>query len=111
MAEVSWIKIQTDLFENPKIKHIRRNGKGNDTVLIWVLLLTIAGKCNDEGIVSLTDSIPYTAEMIAEDFNFRIKTVQDSIKIFQKLNMIYIENGFIFISNWENIRIQKHLQN
>lgn len=101
MAEVSWIKVQTDLFENPKIRHIRREDNGNDIVLIWILLLTIAGKCNADGVVSLTQSIPYTPEMIAEDFKFKTKTVRDSLKKFEELGMIFFENGFIFISNWE----------
>ncbi len=39
--------------------------------------------------------------MIAEDFKFKTKTVRDSLKKFEELGMIFFENGFIFISNWE----------
>ena len=35
MAEVKWIKITTDMFDNRKIKHLRKLPDGNNIVLIW----------------------------------------------------------------------------
>lgn len=49
MADVKWIKITTDMFSNRKIKHLRKLPEGNSIVLIWVMLLTMAGRCNSGG--------------------------------------------------------------
>lgn len=51
MADVKWIKISTYMFDNRKIKHLRRLPDGDNIVLIWVMLLTIAGRCNANGRV------------------------------------------------------------
>lgn len=49
MAGVEWVKITTGMFDNRKIKHLRRLPDGNNIVLIWVMLLTMAGRCNAGG--------------------------------------------------------------
>ena len=54
MAEVKWIKLTTDMFDNRKIRHLRKLPEGNNIVLIWVMLLTMAGKCNAGGMIFLT---------------------------------------------------------
>ena len=59
MAKVSWIKIETEMFNNVKIGHIRKLPEGNNIVLIWVMLLTMAGRCNANGLIFLTENIPY----------------------------------------------------
>ncbi|MBR6745056.1 MAG: phage replisome organizer N-terminal domain-containing protein, partial [Clostridia bacterium] len=59
MNEVKWVKIMTDIFDNRKIKHLRRLPNGDLIVLIWIMLLTLAGRCNADGRLFLTESIPY----------------------------------------------------
>lgn len=54
MSAVKWIKITTDMFDNRKIKHLRRLPDGNNIILIWVMLLTMAGRCNADGMIYLT---------------------------------------------------------
>ena len=51
MAEVKWIKLNTAMFDNSKIKYIRTLPEGNNMVLIWVMLLSKAGKCNANGFI------------------------------------------------------------
>ena len=67
MAEVKWVKLTTDMFDNRKIKHLRRLPEGNNIVLIWVMLLTMAGRCNSGGMIFLTENIPYTPKMLADE--------------------------------------------
>ena len=55
MAEVKWVKLTTDMFDNRKIKHLRKLPDGNNIVLIWVMLLTMAGRCNAGGMIFLTE--------------------------------------------------------
>ena len=44
MAEVKWIKLTTEMFDNRKIRNLRKLPEGNKIVLMWVMLLTMEGK-------------------------------------------------------------------
>ena len=101
MSEVKWVKITTDMFDNRKIKHLRRLPDGNNYVLIWIMLLTVAGRCNAGGRVFLTESIPYTTSMLADEFDFEESTVAGALKLFRQLNMTVTESGFLRIAGWE----------
>ena len=101
MSEVKWVKITTDMFDNRKIKHLRRLPEGDSFVLIWIMLLTVAGRCNAGGRVFLTESIPYTTAMLADEFDFEESTVAGALKIFRQLNMTVTEGGFLRLAGWE----------
>ena len=101
MADVKWIKITTDMFDNRKIKHLRRLPDGNNIVLIWVMLLTMAGRCNSSGMIFLTENIPYTPKMLADELDFEENTVQLALKALEQLNMIVTDQGFFSIAGWE----------
>ena len=101
MADVKWVKITTDMFDNRKIKHLRRLPEGNNIVLIWVMLLTMAGRCNSGGMIFLTENIPYTPKMLADELDFEESTVQLALNVLDQLNMIVIKQGFFTIAGWE----------
>lgn len=101
MAEVKWIKLTTDMFDNRKIKHLRRLPEGNSIVLIWVMLLTMAGRCNSGGMIFLTENIPYTPKMLADELDFEENTVQLALNALEQLNMIVTNQGFFAIAGWE----------
>ena len=101
MAEVKWIKLTTDMFDNRKIKHLRRLPEGNNIVLIWVMLLTMAGRCNASGMIFLTENIPYTPKMLADELDFEESTVQLALQVLEQLNMITTNQGFFAIAGWE----------
>lgn len=101
MADVKWIKITTDMFDNRKIKHLRRLPEGNSIVLIWVMLLTMAGRCNSGGMMFLTENIPYTPKMLADELDFEENTVQLALTALERLNMIVTNEGFLSIVGWE----------
>ncbi|MBQ5655949.1 MAG: phage replisome organizer N-terminal domain-containing protein [Bacteroidaceae bacterium] len=101
MADIKWIKLTTDMFDNRKIKHLRRLPEGNSIVLIWVMLLTMAGRCNSGGMIFLTENIPYTPKMLADELDFEENTVQLALNALEQLNMIVTNNGFFAISGWD----------
>jgi predicted phage replisome organizer len=101
MAEVKWIKITIDMFDHCKIKHLRRLPDGNNIVLIWVMLLTMAGRCNANGMIFLTENIPYTPEMLADELGFEVNTVRLALDALNKLNMIVTDGNFFSIAGWE----------
>ena len=101
MAEVKWVKLTTDMFDNRKVKHLRRLPDGNNIVLIWVMLLTMAGRCNSGGMIFLTENIPYTPKMLADELDFEENTVVLALQALEKLDMIVTDNGFFTIAGWE----------
>lgn len=101
MAEVKWVKLTTDMFDNRKVKHLRRLPEGNNIVLIWVMLLTMAGRCNSGGMIFLTENIPYTPKMLADELDFEENTVILAIQALEQLDMIVTDNGFFTIAGWE----------
>lgn len=101
MAEVKWIKIATNMFDNRKIKLIEVMPEGDSIIAIWFKLLCLAGTVNDNGSVYFTKDIPYTEEMLASIFNRTLTTVRLAIATFKKFEMIEIVDDFIKVSNWE----------
>lgn len=101
MAEVKWVKITTDMFDNRKIKHLRRLPDGNNIVLIWVMLLTMAGRCNAGGMVFLTENIAYTPKMLADELDFEENTVLLALKSLEQFGMICLDENCFRIANWE----------
>lgn len=99
MSEVKWIKITTDMFENRKIRHLRKLPDGNNIVLIWVMLLSLAGKCNAGGMIFLTENIPYTTKMLADELDFEENTVILALDALESLGMIR-RDGFLVIEDW-----------
>lgn len=100
MSEVKWIHLNVDMFDNRKIRYLRRLPAGNDIILIWVMLLTLAGKCNAGGMIMLTQNVPYTVSMLADEFGFEENTVRLAIEAFVNLGMVS-NDGFISITGWE----------
>ena len=100
MAEIDWVKLTTDMFDNRKIKHLRRLPDGNNIVLIWVMLLTMAGRCNAGGMIFLTENIPYNTKMLADELDFEENTVKLALTMFERLNMIVKDREFFSIAGW-----------
>ena len=76
MAEVQWIKIVTDIFDNRKIKQIEYMPEADSILVIWFKLLCLAGNINESGLLLITKDIPYTEEMLANEFKRPINTVR-----------------------------------
>lgn len=100
MADVKWIKIVTDVFEDEKILIIDSDSKADSIIVIWFKLLCLAGKQNNGGVF-LIGGKPYTEETFATVFRRPINTVKNALKVFENLGMIEIVNGTVTITNWE----------
>jgi predicted phage replisome organizer len=101
MAEVKWIKLTTDMFDNRKIKYLRRLPDGDSIVLIWVMLLTMAGRCNAGGMIFLTENIPYTPKMLADELDFEERTVVLALQALDNMDMICTKNGNYAVAGWD----------
>ena len=50
MAEVKWIKIVTDVFDDEKTLMIETLPEADSLIVIWFKLLCLAGKQNNSGV-------------------------------------------------------------
>ncbi len=99
--DVKWIKLTTSMFDNRKIKHLRKLPEGNNIVLIWVMLLTMAGRCNANGFIFLTENIPYTSKMLSDELGFDENVIQIALSALEKFEMIHRDGEFLSIPGWE----------
>ena len=123
---MDWIKIMTNILDHRKIKMVRKGPEGNTLILLWLLMLTEAGKSNRGGYLMVSDSLPYTPETLSMITDIPLPTVKLGLSTFSGLDMIDQQDGAIFIKNWgkyqsadklearrekERIRQQRHRQN
>ena len=110
MAEVQWIKLYIDMFDKRKIKKLRRLPAGNELLLIWVMLLATAGKCNAGGMIYITESVPFTEDDLADELDFDVNTIRLAIQAFKELDMIATsDDGFISVIGWEEYQNEDKL--
>jgi predicted phage replisome organizer len=100
MAEVKWIKITTDIFDDEKILLIESLPDAYAIITVWFKLLCMAGKQNNSGVFML-GKIAYTDKMLATIFRMKEATVTMALNTFEQFGMIEIVDGVITIPNWD----------
>lgn len=89
---------------------IRSGPEGNTLCLLWLLMLTEAGKCNRGGYLMISDSLPYTEETLNILTGISLSTVRLGLISFAKLGMIDRKDGAIFIKNWRKYQSEDKLE-
>jgi len=101
VADVKWIKITVNMFDDEKIRIIESMPDADVILVIWIKLLTLAGKNNTNGFIFLSENIPYTDEMLSTIFNRPLNTVRLALQTFKQFGMIdYDEKNFLYLVNW-----------
>lgn len=98
------------MFDDEKIRLIESMPEGDAILVTWIKLLTLAGKTNDNGTIYLTETIPYTEDMLSTICRRPLQIIRLALQTFEKLEMIAIENGIINIVNWEKHQNIERLQ-
>jgi len=100
MSNIKWIKLSTEIFDDEKIKLIDALPENDAIFVIWIKLLILAGKINENGAIYLNEEIPYTDEMLSTIFHKPLNTVRLALKTFQQFKMIEMKQTAIHIVNW-----------
>lgn len=100
MADVKWIKITTDIFDDDKILLIESLPEADSIIVIWFKLLCLAGKQNNSGVFMMNNQIAYTDKMLATIFRRKESTIQLALQTFEQFGMIELIDGVITIPNW-----------
>jgi predicted phage replisome organizer/uncharacterized phage protein (TIGR02220 family) len=102
MAEISWIKLKTTMFDDEKIRLIQSVPESDAILVIWIRLLVLAGKTNDDGLIYIQRNMPYSEEMLATLFGKNVNTVRLALTTLANFNMIDLtSDGLIAVTNWE----------
>lgn len=99
MADVKWIKITTDIFDDEKILLIESLPDSYAIITVWFKLLCLAGKQNNSGVFMM-GRIAYTDKMLATIFRMKETTVTMALRTFEEFGMVEIVDGVITIPNW-----------
>lgn len=90
------------MFDDEKIRLIQAVPESDAILVIWIRLLVLAGKTNDDGLIYIQRNMPYSEEMLATLFGKNVNTVRLALTTLASFNMIDLSNdGLIAISNWE----------
>ena len=102
LSGVTWIKLSVSMFEDEKIRLIRKMPEGNAILIVWVYLMVLAGKCNERGRIYLAEDIAYTDEMLSAIMDIPLNIIRVALNTFQQMKMIEISgDDVIYIRNWE----------
>ena len=99
MADVKWIKITTDIFDDEKILLIESLPDSYAIITVWFKLLCLAGKQNNSGVFMM-GRIAYTDKMLATIFRMKESTVTMALQTFEQFGMVEVIDGVITIPNW-----------
>lgn len=102
MPEIKWIKLTVNMFDDEKIRLIQAMPEADAIIIIWIRLLTLAGKTNSNGQIYITENMPYNEEMLATLFNKPVNTIRLAIETLRNFGMIDVfKDGILIVNNWE----------
>lgn len=110
MTTIKWIKLSVDMFSDEKIKLIQAMPEGDALLIIWIKLLTLAGKTNLDGYLLLSENIPYTKETLSIVTEKPIPIVELALKTFNDLGMIAADETGMYLVNYDKYQSTTRLQ-
>ena len=99
-SDVKWFKFMNGMFDDEKIEYIESLPDGDAILIIWIRILCLASKCNENGLLMISNEIPYTPDLLAHKFKKTTTQVEYALGIMRKLGMIDIFDDIICVSNW-----------
>lgn len=96
-----WINLSIDMFGNRKIKQLESKPNADTLIVIWLKVLTLAGRIDKNGLLMLTDKEKYTDKLLAIEFGRNDKIVAQAMKLFCSLKMVEKVNGVYAVCNWK----------
>ena len=107
---MEWVKVMCNFLDHRKIRLIRKGPKGDSLVLLWLLLITEAGKCGRGGALMISENNPYTAETLSLLLDMPKPMVEQGLELFTRLEMIEREEDILWIRNWRKYQSEDKLE-
>lgn len=93
-SEITWIKIRVDMFDNRKFKYIRTKKNYKYIELLWIKLLLIAGQCNSQGRIYITDECNYDLGSLSKAVHIDEKNIEAALVILEEMKMVKVSPDF-----------------
>ena len=90
MADVKWIALATNMFDDEKIALIEAMPDADAIIVIWLKMLTLAGKLNNGGVLMMSNGLPYTDEMLSTLFHRPLNTVRKEALLRYAVSPIFL---------------------
>jgi predicted phage replisome organizer len=120
MGEIEWLKLSAATFEDEKLELMQAMPEGDALALMWIKLICLARRTNDQGLVYITPEIPYTEDLLAAKWKKPTTLVRLFLETAKRLKMIEIwPDGKVWLRNWgkyqsleglEKVRAQARLR-
>ena len=105
MNSLRWIKLRTDLFSDPDLRLLLMRPDGRDCVLVWQLLLTLAGRSNDHGRIWRREGLPYTPAHLAAMLYADEHLIESSLAALEEAGLVEEEDGVLVIPDWDDEQV------
>ena len=80
MYNLQWLKLEIKIFSNRKIQILLKEQDGDTYFRIWIQLLIIAGECNRDGGLYISDDKPFTSKDFTNIIGKTSKTLTKSLQ-------------------------------
>jgi len=101
MESVKWVKLDTGFFSSPKVRRLRRMPNGDTAALIYLNLLTLAGRQGATGRLMLTESLPFTLDDLACECGCDAEEMSLAMAQFLQLDMVSLGgDGCYSVTGW-----------
>ena len=101
-GEIRTVNLAVDFFENHKIRQLAEEPDGGKKILVWLKLLTYAGKLNDEGRIYETKGETLNRGFLSSLCGITEEQVGEFLKVFKRLRMIRFDpDNTMRLVNWQ----------
>lgn len=111
MRERKYVRFNVNMYSDTKFKIIDKRPERDLIHYIWIRIVTLAGKCNGEGELYMSRTIPYTVETLAIEFGRDDGEVKVALDLLMELEMIELTEENVFkVTNFvkhQNIKVKE----
>ena len=109
MASLKWVKISTTIVSDSKMITLQESPQGKRLLLLWILLLCLAGELNQGGFF-IEENKPYTIKKFKKHVNETTNFLNYSFKIFIDLGLLGKDENTYYIVNWDKHQSEDKLE-
>lgn len=111
MRERRYVKLRVDMYDDIKLKIIDRRPERDLIHYILNRVIVLAGKCNQEGDLFMSRTIPYTVETLSIEFNRGSEEVKLALDVLMELEIVELAEDCVYrVKNFakhQNIKVKE----
>lgn len=114
MRERKYVRFNVNMYSDTKFKIIDKRPERDLIHYIWICMVILAGKCNQEGELYMSRTIPYTVETLAIEFGRDDGEVKVALDLLMELEMIELTEENVFkVTNFvkhQNMKVKEKVK-